>query len=133
METSRIVENFSMTKIVENLQQYICTREIHRSRQHNLLEVEFFVVVTIKQTKIFAYTFLFQYQATLRGASPLLLLEAFMWLIKIHDYLFVMVEHWNKMCLFISFVKKSLAWEETELLCIHFCVHFLFPSSIIYD
>jgi len=50
-----------------------------------------------------------------------------------HDYLFVVVDHFNKMCVLILCKKTISGREVTELFFNHVWVHFGLPSSIIFD
>jgi hypothetical protein len=48
-----------------------------------------------------------------------------------HDYLFVVVDHFNKMCVLIPCKKTISGQEVVELFFSHVWVHFGFPTSII--
>jgi len=50
-----------------------------------------------------------------------------------HDYLFILVDCFNKMCVLIPCKKTIFRPEEIELFFRHFWVHFGFPNSIIFD
>jgi hypothetical protein len=49
------------------------------------------------------------------------------------DYLFVVVDHFGKMCMPIPCKKTILGQEAVELFFSHVWVHFGLPTSIIYD
>jgi hypothetical protein len=50
-----------------------------------------------------------------------------------HDYLFVLVDRFNKMCVIIPCKKTIFGQEESELFFSHVRVHFGLSTSIIYD
>jgi hypothetical protein len=50
-----------------------------------------------------------------------------------HDYLFIVVDHFNKMCVHIPSKKTISRREATKLFFSHVCVHFGLPTSILPD
>jgi hypothetical protein len=52
---------------------------------------------------------------------------------KNHDYLYVVVDHFNKMCILMPCKKQVTIEQTTQMFFQHVWVHFGFPKSIIYD
>jgi hypothetical protein len=52
---------------------------------------------------------------------------------KNHDYIYVVVDRFNKMCILMPCKKQVTAEQTTQMLFQHVWVHFGFPKSIISD
>ena len=52
---------------------------------------------------------------------------------KVHDYLYVIVDKFNKMCIVIPCNKHITVEQTTKLFFQHVWVHFGLPTSIVYD
>jgi hypothetical protein len=52
---------------------------------------------------------------------------------KNHDYLYVVVDRFSKMCILMSCKKQVIAEQMTQMFFQHVWVHFGLPKSIIYD
>jgi hypothetical protein len=52
---------------------------------------------------------------------------------KNHDYFYVVVDRFNKMCIFVPCKKKVTSRQMTQMFFQHVWVHFGLPKSIIYD
>ena len=50
-----------------------------------------------------------------------------------HDYLYVVVDRFSKMCILMPCKKKVIAEQTTQLFFNNVWVHFGFPASILYD
>ena len=50
-----------------------------------------------------------------------------------HDYLYVIVDRFRKMCILIPCNKKIIAEQTTKLFFQHVWVHFWLPTSIVFD
>ena len=50
-----------------------------------------------------------------------------------HDYLYVLVDRFIKMCILMSFTKQVTTEQTTQLFFQNVWVHFGLPKSIIYD
>jgi hypothetical protein len=50
-----------------------------------------------------------------------------------HDYIYVVVDHFSKMCILMPFTKKVTAEQTTQLFFQNVWVHFGFPKSIVSD
>jgi hypothetical protein len=51
----------------------------------------------------------------------------------VHDYLYVVVDRFNKMCILMPCRKKITAEKTANLFCHHVWVHFGLPTSIVSD
>ena len=52
---------------------------------------------------------------------------------KCHDYLYVVVDRFKKMCIFVQCKKKITVEQTAQLFFKNVCVHFGFPTSIVSD
>ena len=130
--TSLIAGNFGVRKIVAHLQRYCYWPCMLESVSHFIKGCSLCAISKPRNRKLGFYTPIHvpsrpweSVSMDFVGGIPLLK--------RGHDYLYVVVDRFNKMCILMPCKKKIIAEQTSHLFFQYFWVHFRLPTSIFSD